>query len=260
MIRLSRNFLRLKRGSNSHGAALPSHDSNEVVGSMRTGYFNTQANKGDHIDVVAQRLGFERGVDMYPAYPLEKPPKLWFLKLRKGYFPGMDVNNTQKNLLRKFGLSHGNTFSVCMNTANNNDELYNLKRWVKVQPLLFPDGEPTSAQLENLNPSRISIDEWGNCNILPENHPDVVVYESITDTSYRRCTGCINDECEDMGVCRRLFWNALNTPLDRIRDQLTTYELSEQCQENIQKNKSLKHENTALNDIEDLLLKELEKA
>ena len=80
MLRASNTLNRLRRGGRKWSRPMMSHESNEIVGSMRTGYFNAGTNKGSHMDTVAQRLGFEKATDLYPeeTYPLESgPPKMF---------------------------------------------------------------------------------------------------------------------------------------------------------------------------------------
>lgn len=228
MLKISKILPRLRRGGRKFNSPRTSHESNEVVGTARTGYFSAPNNKGFHMDTVAQRLGMENSLEMYPneAYSLESPPKIFHISLRKGFFPGDEIGNVKKSQLKKMGLSHGDSWSICMNTAQNNDLLFSLKRHVKVQPLIFINGEPEN--LNDISPDQISIDAYGNCEILDENHQIVQASKNIKNDGYRRCAGCIEDECEDIGMCRKLHWSSLNTPLKRVRDQLGVYKLSDE--------------------------------
>ena len=250
MLKISKILPRLKRGGRKHNTPRDSHESNEIVGTARTGYYSTPSNKGFHMDTVAQRLGMENAKEMYPdeAYALETPPKIFHISLRKGFFPGDEIGNRMKAQLKQLGLSHGDSWSICMNTAQNNDILFALKRYVKVQPLMFLDEIP-----EDVVPDQISIDHYGNCEILPMNHPIVKASQNIQNNGYRRCTGCIEDECEDIGMCRKLYWSSLNTPLKRIRDQLGVYKLAEQEFDKYEKQKkgTLERDQVGINDFEE---------
>ena len=32
---------------------------------------------------------------------------------------------------------------------------------------------------------------------------------------YRRCTGCIESECENLNMCRKLYWSSMSSPIKR---------------------------------------------
>ena len=65
--------------------------------------------------------------------------------------------------------------------------------------MTFPNGEPSA----DIDPSRILLKQNGECVILDENSDLVKADENYEFMGYRRCTGCIESECENLNMCRK---------------------------------------------------------
>jgi len=164
-------------------------------------------------------LGFKEPKEIYPDYPMEEAPKLFMISLKEGKFPSMPY--TQKStsrkdghkigILKRFGLSHGNTFDVVANTYENTQLLWTVKQFIEVFPVTFPNGEPSA----DIDPSRILLKQNGECVILEENSELAKDGENYKFMGYRRCTGCIESECENLGMCRKLYWSSMSSPIKR---------------------------------------------
>lgn len=140
MIRLSSALSRGKRGFKKQTGNRGSWESNEVPGTPRSGWVGAKSPTSQ--SQVAQVLGFKDAKEMYPVYPLETPPKLFYITLRGNKFPTR-CRPSQVATLVRLGLSHGVTHDIMQNTAQNCELLWSVKQYVTIFPVTFPNGEPT---------------------------------------------------------------------------------------------------------------------
>jgi len=119
----------------------------------------------------AKQLGFNTIKEMYPAYPLEKPPRMWMItQIKSMYGYPYWVKDTMKEL----GLYKKNDISIQINSPNMNEALWQIKSLIRIKPITFPDGFPTeedvgftklcsdgtfkiTQKLQNDDPSKIPV-------------------------------------------------------------------------------------------------------
>jgi len=88
----------------------------------------------------AKQLGFTNPKEMYPAYPLEAPPRMWMItqvKSLKGHPYWI------KDAMKELGLYKPTDMSIQINSPGMNEVLWQLKSLVRIKPITFPNGFPT---------------------------------------------------------------------------------------------------------------------
>ncbi|XP_039265429.2 uncharacterized protein LOC120341062 [Styela clava] len=176
------------------------------------------------IDETAQRLGFEKGTDMYPDYPLDEPPKLWMvtqihkLKFRPYW---------EKEAMKDMGLYKVNDISVQMNTANNNEKLWQVKHLIRIHPIQFPNGLPTKEDIGGThlksNGELIIFKRLEN----PENEnvlaPELKQEQWKVVDGYRMCNNCSARRCIKLQMCQKLWRQRGRNHLEKIGPKMFNY-------------------------------------
>ncbi|XP_053695832.1 uncharacterized protein LOC128743304 [Sabethes cyaneus] len=96
-----------------------------------------------------------------PALPsVETPSKLFRVRRIK---PVKGCPFWEKRILRDLGLYDSNAVAVVKNIPENNARLWKVKHLIEVQPITFPHGEPTEADI-----NYTFLKEDGTCVVIKE--------------------------------------------------------------------------------------------
>jgi len=173
----------------------------------------------------ALKLGFTTAKEMYPVYPLEEPPKLWMITQIKSL-----KHNPYwvKEAMKEMGLYRIYDVSIQINAPEINEVLWSVKHLVKIQPVMFPDGEPTS---DDIGSTQLTND--GKFIIYKELTPqqvddvDKVPTPQLTDwpqvDGYRMCNNCNNRRCKKYGMCQKLWRQKGKNNIEYIAPKMFNY-------------------------------------
>ena len=120
---------------------------------------------------------------------------------------------------RSFEFDYCRAFFVLFIFSNFLFLFWTVKQFIEVFPVTFPNGEPTV----DTDPSRILLKQNGECVILDEDSELVKNDKKYEFMGYRRCTGCIEAECENIGMCRKLYWSSMSSPIKREAPHMWTF-------------------------------------
>ncbi|XP_076810121.1 uncharacterized protein LOC143452864 [Clavelina lepadiformis] len=173
----------------------------------------------------AIKLGFDKVKDMYPEYPLDEPPKFWFIKQLHTlkYRPYWE-----KEAMKELGLHRRHDTCVHINSPQMNEILWTVKHLIKIQPIRFPQGMP-----ENSDVGYTQLKDNGELVIYKKieakeaSDEDVVPVAPEEDwkvvSGYRMCNGCTNRRCLKYGMCQKLWRQRGMNYLEFIGPRLFNY-------------------------------------